>query len=182
MMVAGIDWSMTCPSITIGNSKDFSKCKSFYYINDKNKVLQYQSSIYGMMMLPYESEEERFDNLSEWALSILKKFKVTHVCLEGYSMGSKGRVFAIAENAGLLKHKLWKANISVVSPAPTQVKKYFTDKGNANKEIMHDAFVEKTGVDISKIIDPKKPNKTSNPVSDIVDSYAMLCYGIDNCF
>lgn len=93
-------------------------------------------------------------------------------------MGSKsGLVLNIAENGGLLKHKLWKAGIQFINPAPTSVKKFFTGKGNSNKIAMHDAFVEKTGKDISLLIESKKDG---NPVSDIVDSYAMYLYGREN--
>ena len=129
------------------------------------------------MHLPYEHEQERFYNISEWAMSILERFKVTYVCLEGYSMGQKGTVFNIGENTGLLKQKMWQKNIKYCTPAPTAVKKYFTGKGNAKKEQMYECFLEMTGVDLVKILN-QTPNK--NPISDIVDSYAMLCYGIDN--
>jgi len=181
MNFAGIDYSMSCPAITVGPTKDFKKCKTFYFTKDNKFVGSFCHDIYGMQQLPYSSPEERFDNISEWAISILKKFKVTHVCLEGYSMGSKGNITGIAENGGLLKHKMWKNKIEFVTPAPTQIKKYFCGKGNANKEVMYDSFVEKTKVNICEEIEyNKQPAKDSNPISDIVDSYAMLCYAIDN--
>ena len=37
--------------------------------------------------------------------SLFSKPKVNQVYLEGYSMGSRGRVFHIAENTGVLKQK-----------------------------------------------------------------------------
>lgn len=177
MMYAGIDYSLSCPAITIGPSKDFGKCKSFYYTNKKKLEGKFDHGIFGMLALPYEHEMERIENISEWAMSILKKFKVSDACIEDYSFGSKGRVFHIAENAGLLKWKMWKAGIKYNSVPPTSAKKYFTGKGNSGKDVMHQSFVKETGVDISFIFGLKED---SNPVSDIVDSYAMLCYGIDN--
>lgn len=176
MMYAGIDFSMTCPAITVGTSSDFKKCKSFYYTDKAKFQGAMGHDIYGMQMIPYEHEMERFHNISEWAMSIMKKFKVTDVCLEGYSMGSKGNVFNIGENTGILKYNLWKAGIKYQTPAPTQVKKYFTGKGNANKLSMHEAFEEKTGISIADLFDLAADK---NPVSDVVDSYAMLCYGVD---
>lgn len=179
MFYAGIDYSMSSPSITVGPSKDFKKCKTFFY-TDKSKLEGvHQHHIYGIMKLPYEHEMERFSNITEWAMSILKQFKVTEVCIEGYSMGSKGRVFGIAENTGLLKYMMWKNNIKYHTPAPTSVKKDFCGKGNAGKDLMYEAFVEKTNVDLVAIFN-QKPD--SNPISDIADSYAMLCYGIDHYF
>lgn len=181
MNFAGIDFSMSCPAITVGNSKDFSKCKTFYYTSDNKFVGSFKHSVYGIMHIPYSCQEERFDNISEWAIAILKKFKVTDVCLEGYSMGSKGNITGIAENAGLLKHKMWKQGIKFSTPAPTQIKKYFSGKGNANKDFMYESFIEQTKIQLCEEIGYNKiPKPDSNPISDIVDSYAMLCYAIDN--
>ena len=132
-----------------------------------------------MMNFPYETEIERFDLIARWAMSILSEFNVQQVCLEGYAMGAKGKVFGIAENTGILKHAMWKAGIQVFTPSPMTVKKYFTGKGNSNKIAMHETFVEKTGIVITEIFNQKADK---SPTSDVVDSYAMLCYGIDNYF
>lgn len=176
---AGIDYSIVSPSITVGATKDFKKCKTFFYNKSKKFEGVHPHNIYGIIPFPYEHEMERFKNITEWAISILKKFKVHEVCLEGYSMGSSGRVFNIAENTGILKCAIYELGIKYHTPAPTQVKKYFCGKGNAGKELMHEAFVEQTGIDITTFI---KVSPEKSPVSDIVDSYAMLCYGIDNYF
>lgn len=175
----GIDYSMSCPAITIGTKSDYTKCKSFFYTKKKKHEGKFDTNIFGMMELPYESQMERFHNIAEWTISILKEFKVSEACIEGYSMGSKGNVFNIGENTGIMKHVLWTNNINFYTPAPTQVKKEFSGKGNANKIIMHESFVEKTGINISSIFQ-QKPD--SNPVSDIVDSYAMLEYGLKHHF
>ena len=174
-MWAGIDYSMTCPAITIGNSTDYNKCKTFYYTTSKKFEGKFGSNIYGMMQLPFETQMERFDNIAQWAMSILTKFKILNICLEDYSMGSKGRVFHIAENTGILKYHIWKKDMNLITVAPTAAKKFFTDKVNSNKEAMHDAFELKTGVSIADIMGEEKDK---SPVSDIVDSYAMLCYGL----
>jgi Holliday junction resolvasome RuvABC endonuclease subunit len=178
-MFAGIDYSMTSPSITVGYSKEFGKCKTFIYNKSKKFEGIHPHNIYGIIPFPYEEEMERFTNISEWAISILKKFKVMEVCLEGYSMGSTGRVFSIAENTAVLKYMMYVNGIKYYTPAPTQVKKFFCGKGNAGKDLMHDAFLEKTQVNIANIFNV---STDKSPVSDIVDSYAMLCYGLDNYF
>lgn len=178
-MWAGIDYSMTCPSITVGTSNDFSKCKTFYYIDHKKLVGKFKYNIYGTKSFPYEHEIERYDNIAQWALTVLKQYKVTEVCLEGYAMRAVGKVFNISENTALLKYHMWKNNIQYYTPAPTAVKKEFSGKGNSNKIGMHDAFVDKTGIDVGAFMG-KTPDKS--PVSDIVDSYAMLCYGITYYF
>ena len=179
MNYAGIDYSLSCPSITISSGADFSKCKTFFYTSKKKLEGKFDHNIYGMIAHPYEHEMERIDHISEWALSVLKKFKVTEVCLEDYAFAAKGRVFHIAENGGLLKWKMWKNNIKYHSVPPTTVKKFYTGKGNAGKDSMHQSFYERTGVKITEVFDL---SETDNPVSDIVDSHAMLCYGIEHLF
>lgn len=176
---AGIDYSMSCPSITVGPSDDFSKCHSFFYIDKKKFEGKHPHHIYGIMPFPFDHEMERFHNISQWAMSIIEQFKVTEVCLEGYAMGAKGRIFNIAENTALLKYHLWKAGIKYHTPSPNSVKKFYTGKGNSGKDLMHDAFVQRTGIDLTQVFGQ---NADSNPISDIVDSHAMLAYGFDNHF
>ena len=66
---------------------------------------------------------------------------------------------------------MWKEGIRFECPAPTQVKKLFSGKGNAKKEEMHAAFEEKTNISIISILN-MKPD--ASPVADIVDSFAMV--------
>lgn len=177
MIIAGLDWSMTCPAICVyDTSKEFkfSNCQFFFYTN-KAKYDVSVGNVHGFMMSDWDNEQERFDNISEWALTILKKYNIKQVCLEGYSMGSSaGRVFNIAENIGLLKWKMWKAGIEFITPAPTQVKKHFTGKGNAKKELMYESLTA-AQTDV-KIVDLLKCKSGDSPVSDIVDSYAMVSF------
>ena len=65
--------------------------------------------------------------------------------IEDYSFGSKGRVFNLAENCGLLKYMLFKKGYRFFTVPPTVVKKFATGKGNANKEAMVKAAQEKYG-------------------------------------
>lgn len=175
-IVAGLDWSMSCPAIAIHDTKDpltFQNCTFYFYIDSK-KYDQSYGNIHGFKALLFTSEEERFDNISSWALAILKKHGVTKACLEGYSMGSQGRIFNIAENIGLLKHKMWQANIEFITPAPTAVKKLFTGKGNSNKLAMFDGWLNKgLDVDLEKLLNCA-PDKS--PLADITDAFAMIDY------
>lgn len=178
VMVMGIDYSMTSPAITVGSSTNFDKCKSFFYTDKKKLEGKFGDNVYGMMKQPYESEIERYNLISEWTMSIIKKFNVQEVCLEGYAMGASGsRIFNIAENTGLLKYKLWYNGISFQTPSPSTVKKLFSGKGNSNKQAMYDSFLERTKVDLSEIMGTKSDK---NPISDVVDSYAMLCYHLES--
>jgi len=177
MIISGLDWSMSCPAICIyDTSKEFkfANCQFFFYTAKKKFDVDIQN-IHGFMMTTWDNEQQRFDDISEWAMTILNKYEVKHACLEGYSMGSSaGRVFNIAENIGLLKHKMWKAGITFITPAPTQVKKHFTGKGNARKELMYQTLTEQQP-DV-KLTDLLKCKEGDSPISDIVDSYAMVSF------
>lgn len=182
--VAGIDWSMSCPAICIYNTKDkleFKNCEYFFY-HDNKKYDKSFGYIHGFKQKDYECQEERYNNLSEWAIAILLKFSVKHVTMEGYAMGaSKGLVFNIAENGGLLKHKMWMAGIEVQCPAPSAVKKHFTTKGNANKELMYDTLVAQEGISVvDLLVDITNAKPKDSPIADIVDAYAMIKYMISS--
>ena len=63
--------------------------------------------------------------------------------------------------------------------APSTIKKFATGKGNANKELMYEAFVEETGDDLAKLFE-FDPYKGQSPVSDIIDSYYIAKYRNEN--
>lgn len=180
-ILVGADWSMTCPALCIYNTKDsleFDNCQ-FYFLTQNKKFDGDFGNIHGFKMPLYDSQEERFDIISSWAMKILDRIKPDELCLEGYSMGSRGKIFDIAENIGLLKHKIWKSGIPFITPAPTQVKKFYTGKGNANKDLMFEASVENHGLDfgITKIL---KCKPSDSPIADIVDSFAMVAFLIES--
>ena len=73
--------------------------------------------------------------------------------IEDYSYGSTGRVFHIAENLGLLKYKLkMECGWDYTLLPPSVIKKFATDKGNANKELMLEAFEKDTGVNLAGFV------------------------------
>jgi hypothetical protein len=125
----------------------------------------------------WETEEQRHDLLSDWAMSIIGGCQVF---IEGYAFATSGKSYvrSVAENSGLLKHKMYKANQTFTSIPPTVIKKYATGKGNANKELMYDAFSKQcvAPVGLQKTLRPKS-NKLSNPTTDIVDAYWICKYG-----
>jgi hypothetical protein len=60
--------------------------------------------------------------------------------------------------------------IPVTIIPPSEVKKYATTKGNADKNLMYSAWIADTGIDLKGLLTPKKQDSGS-PVSDIVDSF-----------
>jgi len=125
-------------------------------------------NIYGERMSDWNSDEERYETIADWAQDIV--MGCSSVALEGYAFSASGRVFNIAENTGILKYKLYRLGIPVTVVPPTEVKKFATGKGNADKNQMYEAFVAETGCHLKMLLTPKRADSVS-PVSDIVDSY-----------
>lgn len=172
--IAGIDFSMSAPCMAISSLNDMSfENVKFYYITKIAKYVGIFDNIQGVKDQLYYSQEERFDNISTVFIEILSSFNVKDVAIEGYSYSSTGVVFDIAENAGVLKHKLFKNNINIHLIPPAEVKKIASGKGNATKQEMFDSFLTQQNIDFRSKIQYNK-TKIDNPVSDIVDSYFIL--------
>ena len=180
--IVGIDYSLNSPAICIaGDDFDFNKC-SFHFLTSKKKHIgQFGKNIFGYEHKEYNNPIIRFSNISMWALDIIHKHKTdtAKVFVEGYSFGSKGQaVFQIAENCGILKYRLQMSpSILYDTIVPSVVKKYASGKGNADKQLMYDSFLNHTGADLLKAFDMGKLN---NPVTDIVDSYYIAKVGYEN--
>ena len=112
-------------------------------------------------------------------MGILADFKKEEVIvlIEDYSFGSKGKVFNLAENCGILKYMLYKAEYKFFTVPPTVVKKYATGKGNATKEKMYETFLNETFIELHNIISPT--TKLGSPTTDIVDAWYIARYMID---
>ena len=169
MFLAGIDYSMNSPGICIYDTNKelvFKNCDFFVYSNTKVRLENFKN----ILITPqkeFSCSEERFSLISDYVCEILLKYKIKCVGLEGYSYGSKSnRLFDIGENGGVLKHKLWKSNIAINIFTPGQVKKNFSGKGNSNKESMYETLKTTEEINLG--------NKPDSPISDIIDSYAIL--------
>jgi crossover junction endodeoxyribonuclease RuvC len=174
MRIVGIDYSLSSPCVCVSESDrfGFSSCR-FYYLTSREKFDRDVGNIQGDLFDEYNSNEQRYFNITDWVLTKLREGDIVY--LEGYSLGSTGMVFNIAENAGLLKHYLWKENYEYHVVPPTVIKKFATGKGNANKEKLQEHFIEETGVDVKKMLDMTE--KQWNPSSDIIDAYYICKYG-----
>ena len=193
-MKIGIDYSLSSPGICVNTSEEefrYEDCKFYYLTNTKKYEGTFKEKMafgtsaveyIGTPHRPYSSEPERYNNIANWAIDIIKlygdaktginRIKPT-IQIEDYSFGSTGRVFHIAENLGLLKYKLkiecgWDYTLL----APSVIKKFATDKGNANKEIMLSAFQGDTGVNLGELFD----SSAKSPISDVVDAYFICKY------
>ena len=185
-MKIGIDYSLSCPGVCINTSTDefrYKDCK-FYYLTTKKKYAgAYKHngvSFEGTEHKPYSSESERYENIADWVIDIINTYypksmasRKNHIInLEDYSFASKGRVFHIAENMGLLKYKLYQNNWDYNLLAPSVIKKYATGKGNANKEAMTEQFALDTGLNVLDMFECKY----TSPATDVVDAYYICKY------
>lgn len=178
MILAGVDYSLTSPSVCVfdGDTWSHSSCK-FYYLVKRAKSIVTDGQFFGFEYPEFTSDAHRYDNLGNWVLNIVKEAGAQEVFIEGYAFGATGRVFQIAENTGLLKHALWRAKIPFDVYPPTVVKKTGSGKGNSNKEAMYMAFLEETGINIRDRLGVSE--KQWNPLSDIVDAYYITKHGFN---
>ncbi len=171
-MLIGIDYSITCPCLCLYDERrefKFENCFFYYLTNTKKYADKIAPNITGESFQEYHIDVDRFDSISDWAINLC--IGASEVAVEGYSFGSKGRVFNLAENMGILKHKLYKLAIPVTIIEPSRVKKCATGKGNADKQAMYEAFTKETKTDLLSVFDQKT---LSNPVTDVIDSYYIL--------
>jgi hypothetical protein len=171
---------MTCPAICIWDTLKFDgtfsyhNCEFYYLTAVKKYGSKWDDDVYGKLIEEWSSDEERYARTALWAALLIKNNDI--VTIEGYSYGSSaGMVFNIAENTGVLKHKLWRRGINFNVVAPSAVKKFATGKGNASKEKMQEAFILDTRKDLKKMFGMTE--KSWSPSGDIIDSYYICKYG-----
>ena len=195
-MKIGIDYSLNSPGVCVNTSEEefrYEDCKFYFLTNTKKYVGTWKEKIafgtsaveyIGTPHKPYSSEPERYNNIANWVINIIKaQYPPNHVSkkhpiiqIEDYSYGSTGRVFHIAENLGLLKYKLkMECGWDYTLLAPSVIKKFATDKGNANKELMLGAFQEDTGVNLGLLLD----SSVKSPITDIADAYFICKYQVE---
>jgi Holliday junction resolvasome RuvABC endonuclease subunit len=145
-------------------------------LNDRKTVQGKFHNILGEGHDEYLTDQERYENIASWVLTILADFdkKDLVIMIEDYSFGSKGKVFNLAENCGILKYMLYKNGYRFFTVPPTVVKKFATGKGNATKEKMYEKFVNDTFVELHSIISPT--TKLGSPTTDIVDAWYIARY------
>ena len=190
-MKIGIDYSLSSPGICVNTSKGEFKTEdcTFYFLTNTKKYdatfcRPFVTNVryIGTSHKPYTSEPERYSQIADWVVDIIKSYgdattgvnsiKPT-IQIEDYSYGSTGRVFHIAENLGLLKYKLkMECGWDYTLLPPSVIKKFATDKGNANKELMLDAFEKDTGTNLAQVFD----TTSKSPVSDVADAYFICKY------
>jgi Holliday junction resolvasome RuvABC endonuclease subunit len=175
--IIGIDYSLTSPAVCVNIDGDAGLM--FYYLTSKKKYIGMMSEeIVGYEHKEWKDPIQRFKYISDFALDIISPLLNPKIFIEGYSYGSKGQgLFQIAENCGILKYRLQEKSLPYETVVPSVVKKGATGKGNADKDMMYNAFVAETNIDLKSIFETEK---VGNPISDIADSYYIQKVGYEN--
>jgi Holliday junction resolvasome RuvABC endonuclease subunit len=179
VITLGVDLSLSSPALCLHNGEEFKfeNCE-FYFLTSSQRFLYVHPKLHGETFPEYTTQSERYNNIASWIVDISKQFRVQSVFIEDYSFGSVGRVFAIAENGGVVKHQLWKNHVEYKTIPPTVIKKFATGKGNADKQKMQECFVAETQLDIKQVL--SIPEKQWNPSSDLIDAFYICKYGVTN--
>lgn len=180
--IAGIDFSMNSPAVTIGKVGDSFSDLSFYAFRQKKKQNSNDSQV-TLFDYPtsYELDVDRFEQTTDIIIGVLEKNNVKTVYMEGYAYAASGNTYTIGEATGILKYKLWKKGIDLTIMQPSEIKKIATGKGNANKELMLEFFGQECcGFSIFTAIGEQdySNGKIPSPITDIVDSYFIWKAGI----
>lgn len=185
MIVAGIDYSITCPAICVFDSEmDFNHRNFLFFVLKKglskkektrisNLETGWNKNISVVEQSTTECDTERFIQNAVFFLDIIKKYDVQKVFMEAYAFHGKGKVFNLAEATGVLKTLLFLERIPLKVFPPLFVKKVFAGKGNATKETMIQKYEELSEVSLRRLFDVRE-DFSESPLSDIVDAAAMV--------
>lgn len=179
--IIGIDPSINCTGIciydTVSNdniyymisSKETRKMKQFS--NSHIYILTYSKS--DVKKLPYSEKEcKKFDNIyiiCKMIETILQSYNDVEVIMEGVSYGSVGSAalvdLSFLNSALRMTFKSLDIPMKIVSP--TSLKKFACANGQAEKDIMIDAW---------KRMDKNIVNVKEIKIDDLADSYFLAHY------
>ena len=175
--IAGIDYGIRAPCLCIVPVQEdteltpWNQCH-FYYTTQVKSQLVNTGNVHSIHIA--DTGEERYESIAEYFTATLKSYDVCQVGLEGYAYGSaknSSSLTALAENVGLLKYFLYRADIAVNIHAPSTVKKFATGRGNASKDEMFEKFCLITEYDLNLLFGRDATALSKSPVADMVDAY-----------
>lgn len=146
-----------------------------YIIYNKIDLTQFKDDNHVFEYYKTKNMVEVVDTIYDLILNEVKKYSaIVNVVIEGISYGSSIRTKSIFDLAGLnymIRYKLITGDIQHLNlsiATPSNIKKYATGKGNANKESIMTIF---------KYIFPEMQNIPK--LDDIADSYFMAMFSRD---
>lgn len=146
-----------------------------YIIYNKIDLTQFKDDNHVFEYYKTKNMVEVVNTIYDLILNEVKKYlAIVNVVIEGISYGSSIRTKSIFDLAGLnymIRYKLITSDIqhlNLTIATPSNIKKYATGKGNANKESIMTIF---------KYIFPEMQNIPK--LDDIADSYFMAYFAIE---
>lgn len=146
-----------------------------YIIYNKIDLTQFKDDNHVFEYYKTKNMVEVVNTIYDLILNEVKKYTaIVNVVIEGISYGSSIRTKSIFDLAGLnymIRYKLITSDIqhlNLTIATPSNIKKYATGKGNANKESIMTIF---------KYIFPEMQNIPK--LDDIADSYFMAYFAIE---
>lgn len=146
-----------------------------YIIYNKIDLTQFKDDNHVFEYYKTKNMVEVVNTIYDLILNEVKKYSaIVNVVIEGISYGSSIRTKSIFDLAGLnymIRYKLITSDIqhlNLTIATPSNIKKYATGKGNANKESIMTIF---------KYIFPEMQNIPK--LDDIADSYFMAMFSRD---
>jgi crossover junction endodeoxyribonuclease RuvC len=95
-----------------------------------------------------KEDPQRFSDLAEQIIDELEPND--HICIEGFSYGSKGKGVSFQYGLGwIIRHLLLDRGYTYIDVPPTSVKKFATGKGNTKKDEMVLPIYKKWGFEHS---------------------------------
>jgi Holliday junction resolvasome RuvABC endonuclease subunit len=182
MRFIAFDYSLSCPACCVieNDNIDFLQTK-IYYITSVKKQIGKIYNLTGFPQKSFKSFSERYENIANQFIEVINPVSSDIVYLEDYSLGSKGLIFSIAENTGILKYLFYKQGININLVSPGAIKKSFAGKGTSDKKAMYEEFNKRTGINLYQWFGIEKfPLNIGSPYSDIVDAWALGLYGYAN--
>ncbi len=126
--VMGLDLSLTASGVVV--------------LSPEAKVLHTR-----VVSTPF-NDVERLDAITRQIADLAERYDVNLAAIEGYAFGAKASMReSIGELGGCVKLALHRAGVSIVSIAPTVVKKFATGKGTSPKEDLKLAVYKRWGLE-----------------------------------
>ena len=173
MKILAIDFSLTSCAVAWRSAAGRTSCNVIQKYN--NSVGHYESSrkCLGVVVKSIKRQSKSNEQLNLQILpfflnGLINFINPDKVYIESYAFNAVGRVPSIAESLGIVKNHLLIENIPYESVTPQTIKKHFTGKGNASKQMMIDELENRFGK-----IDMGKHEKSK---SDVADSVALLLH------
>lgn len=185
LRVLGSDISINGSGFCVMNINDDFTVRDFSLIGFTKTIKhRYQSSNLKILPLPDDYENYPYFYKSRLIYDLVKEYigEIDYVAMEDYSMGSKGRVFDIADFTSGMKNIFYQQRIPIKLLPPNSVKSFATANGGADKVLIGMHFRSSP---FSKMVDPKlfELPEYESPQADVVDACAManllrceLCY------